>query len=175
MLTRPNLVGTELNANQIGCANILHMCSLLQWVRCLTGWRPQIMALLAQAVPGPLLALSTAFTPVLQVLFKGPADVAVEEVHAVLRSIVASSINSEDCKSLVQYTGLKRDIVQTAGTALGRDAWACMDLTVVHSQGRPGSADVHGCRQQGLACFGSTECRAGRSACAGSKFCTVVH
>ena len=68
--------------------------------------------------------LSPAFPPVPQVLFKGPADVAVEEVHAVLRSIVASSINSEDCKSLVQYTGLKRDIVQTAGAALGEVALA---------------------------------------------------
>ena len=89
--------------------------------------------------PLPACLLSIASTPALQVLFKGPADVAVEEVHAVLRSIVASSINSDECKSLVQYTGLKRDIVQTAGAALGKGARACVDLNGVHSQGRPGS------------------------------------
>ena len=120
--------------------------------------------------------LSTALTPGLQVLFKGPADVAVEEVHAVLRSIVASSINSEDCKSLAQYTGLKRDIVQTAGTALGKVARACTDVNGVHSQGRPGSGQC-ACMQTAGAglLWGLTECRAGHCACAGSNPCTVVH
>eukprot|EP00891_Asterochloris_glomerata_P004731 jgi/Astpho2/4731/e_gw1.00067.68.1_t len=78
------------------------------------------------------------------VLFKGPADVAVEEVHAVLRSIVASSINSEDCKSLVQYTGLKRDIVQTAGTALEqmKEEARQMVLTMVDMERSYLTADV---------------------------------
>lgn len=53
------------------------------------------------------------------VLFKGPADTAVGEVHHVLRSIVASTINSDDCKNLQQYTGLKREIVAAASAALG--------------------------------------------------------
>lgn len=53
------------------------------------------------------------------VLFKGPADTAVGEVHHVLRSIVASTINSDDCKNLQQYTGLKREIVAAASGALG--------------------------------------------------------
>lgn len=53
------------------------------------------------------------------VLFKGPADTAVGEVHHVLRSIVASTINSEDCKNLQQYTSLKREIVATASSSLG--------------------------------------------------------
>ncbi len=54
------------------------------------------------------------------VLFKGPADTAVGEVHHVLRSIVASTINSEDCKNLQQYTSLKREIVTTASASLGK-------------------------------------------------------
>lgn len=54
------------------------------------------------------------------VLFKGPADTAVGEVHHVLRSIVASTINSEDCKNLQQYTSLKREIVATASSSLGK-------------------------------------------------------
>ena len=53
------------------------------------------------------------------VLFKGPADTAVGEVHHVLRSIVASTINSDDCKNLQQYTGLKREIVAAASASLG--------------------------------------------------------
>lgn len=53
------------------------------------------------------------------VLFKGPADTAVGEVHHVLRSIVASTINSDDCKNLQQYTSLKREIVATASSSLG--------------------------------------------------------
>lgn len=53
------------------------------------------------------------------VLFKGPADTAVGEVHHVLRSIVASTINSDDCKNLQQYTGLKREIVAAASSSLG--------------------------------------------------------
>lgn len=53
-------------------------------------------------------------------LFKGPADIAVEEVHVVLRNIVASTINSEECKNLLQYAALKREIVNTASAALGR-------------------------------------------------------
>lgn len=61
------------------------------------------------------------------VLFKGPADTAVGEVHHVLRSIVASTINSEDCKNLQQYTSLKREIVTTASASLGKlyALWEC--------------------------------------------------
>ena len=58
------------------------------------------------------------------VLFKGPADTAVGEVHHVLRSIVASTINSEDCKNLQQYTSLKREIVTTASSSLGKQCYA---------------------------------------------------
>ena len=102
-------------------AEVLKLVQPAAVVRCLASWRPQKHFL---SSCWPACMLSSAFLPVSQVLFKGPADVAVEEVHAVLRSIVASSINSEDCKSLVQYTGLKRDIVQTAGAALGEVALA---------------------------------------------------
>lgn len=59
------------------------------------------------------------------VLFKGPADTAVGEVHHVLRSIVASTINSEDCKNLQQYTSLKREIVATASSSLGELCALC--------------------------------------------------
>ena len=52
------------------------------------------------------------------VLFKGPADIAVEEVHAILRQIVARTIAGEECKQLAQYTQLKREIATCAANAL---------------------------------------------------------
>ena len=64
-------------------------------------------------------------------LFKGPADIAVEEVHVVLRNIVASTINSEDCKNLQQYAALKREIVNTASSALGRCVWRMRAVVVL--------------------------------------------
>ena len=51
-------------------------------------------------------------------LFKGPSDVAVEEVHAILRHIVARTLESEDCKGLAQYGQLKREIATCAASAL---------------------------------------------------------
>jgi hypothetical protein len=52
------------------------------------------------------------------VLFKGPSDVAVEEVHAILRHIVARTLESEECKGLAQYGQLKREIANCASFAL---------------------------------------------------------
>ena len=51
-------------------------------------------------------------------LFKGPSDVAVEEVHAILRHIVARTLESEECKGLAQYGQLKREIATCAAAAL---------------------------------------------------------
>jgi hypothetical protein len=44
--------------------------------------------------------------------------VAVEEVHSILRQIVARTIESDDCKGLAQFTLLKREIATTAATSL---------------------------------------------------------
>lgn len=52
-------------------------------------------------------------------MFKGPADIAVEEVHTILRQIVFRTLESEDCKGLQQYAHLKREIAQTAAATLG--------------------------------------------------------
>ncbi|BDA43615.1 Dynamin-related protein 1E [Coccomyxa sp. Obi] len=52
------------------------------------------------------------------ILFKGPSDVAVEEVHAILRQIVARTLESEECKGLAQYGQLKREIATTGAAAL---------------------------------------------------------
>ena len=49
---------------------------------------------------------------------QGPADIAVEEVHAILRQIVARTIESEECKGLAQFTMLKREIATTAAASL---------------------------------------------------------
>lgn len=49
---------------------------------------------------------------------QGPADVAVEEVHAILRQVVARTIESEECKGLAQYTILKREIATNAAASL---------------------------------------------------------
>lgn len=42
----------------------------------------------------------------------------MEEVHSILRQIVARTIESEECKGLAQFTLLKREIATTAATAL---------------------------------------------------------
>lgn len=52
------------------------------------------------------------------VLFKGPADQAVEEVHAILRGIVNMVLNSEECGALQRYIVLKREIMTTAAASL---------------------------------------------------------
>lgn len=52
------------------------------------------------------------------ILFKGPAEVAVDEVHAILRKIVARTLESEDCRGMVQFTHLQRDIARNASEAL---------------------------------------------------------
>ncbi|KAK9829182.1 hypothetical protein WJX72_004363 [[Myrmecia] bisecta] len=52
------------------------------------------------------------------ILFKGPADIAVEEVHTVLRQIVFRTLESEECRQLQQYTSLKREIAQCAASTL---------------------------------------------------------
>lgn len=49
---------------------------------------------------------------------QGPSDVAVEEVHAILRQIVARTIESEECKGLAQFTALKREIALSAAGSL---------------------------------------------------------
>ena len=51
-------------------------------------------------------------------LFKGPSDLAVEEVHAILRQIVARTLEGEECKALQQYGQLKREIATCASGAL---------------------------------------------------------
>ncbi len=51
-------------------------------------------------------------------LFKGPSDLAVEEVHAILRQIVARTLEGEACAGLAQYGQLKREIATCASAAL---------------------------------------------------------
>ena len=40
------------------------------------------------------------------------------QVHAILRKIVAKTLESEDCKGLAQFTHLQRDIARNASEAL---------------------------------------------------------
>ena len=51
-------------------------------------------------------------------LLQGPADQAVEEVHAILRAIVNMVLNSEECVALQRYIVLKREIMTTAAASL---------------------------------------------------------
>ena len=39
-------------------------------------------------------------------------------MHAILRKIVAKTLESEDCKGLTQFTHLQRDIARNASEAL---------------------------------------------------------
>ena len=77
-------------------------------------------------------------------LAQGPADTAVEEVHSVLRQIVARTIESEDCKGLAQFTLLKREIATTAATALEKmkDDARKMVQTMVEMEGSYLTAEV---------------------------------
>ncbi|KAK9831821.1 hypothetical protein WJX74_010754 [Apatococcus lobatus] len=70
------------------------------------------------------------------VMFKGPADIAVEEVHTILRQIVFRTLESEDCKNLQQYAHLKREIAQTAAATLEtmRDEARRMVVTMVEME-----------------------------------------
>lgn len=52
------------------------------------------------------------------VLFKGPGDQAVEEVHAILRQIVGMVLNSQECALLQRYVVLKREIATVASASL---------------------------------------------------------
>ena len=45
-------------------------------------------------------------------------DGLAAQVHAILRKIVAKTLESEDCKGLAQFTHLQRDIARNASEAL---------------------------------------------------------
>ena len=62
---------------------------------------------------------------------------AVEEVHAILRHIVARTLESEDCKGLAQYGQLKREIATCAAAALEsmKEDARKMVLTMVRFRG----------------------------------------
>lgn len=60
---------------------------------------------------------------------QGPADIAVDEVHMVLRQVVDNVAKADELKALSRYVMLKREIVTTANQALG----ACLD---VHCMGK---------------------------------------
>lgn len=52
------------------------------------------------------------------ILFKGPGDQAVEEVHSILRQIVGMTLNGSSCRPLQQYIVLKREIAACAAANL---------------------------------------------------------
>jgi dynamin 1-like protein len=52
------------------------------------------------------------------ILFKGPGDQAVEEVHAILRQIVGMVLNGQECSQLQRYIVLKREIATVAAASL---------------------------------------------------------
>ena len=73
------------------------------------------MDILVHLVSGCLMSTRNRWRPGAE---QGPADIAVEEVHAILRQIVARTIESEECKGLAQFTHLKREIATTAASSL---------------------------------------------------------
>lgn len=60
----------------------------------------------------------------------------MEEVHAILRQIVARTLESEECKGLAQYGQLKREIATTGAAALEsmKDDARKMVLTMVEME-----------------------------------------
>lgn len=80
-------------------------------------------------------------------LFKGPSDLAVEEVHAILRQIVARTLESEECKALAQYGQLKREIATCASLALekmkARATWARSPAPCLTVQRMPTVTRLH--------------------------------
>lgn len=54
------------------------------------------------------------------VLLKGPADIAVDDVHIVLKNIVEGTSKSDELRQLQRFGNLRREIIITANKALDK-------------------------------------------------------
>ena len=115
------------NIARLGFSKILEPANVRRVVEEADGYQPHLVA--------PEMGYRRLLQECLA-LFARPADTAVEEVHAILRQIVARTLDAPECAGLAQYAGLRASIARAASSALDAfkaDARA-MVLTLVEME-----------------------------------------
>ena len=97
------------NIGRLGFAKILEPANVRRVVEEADGYQPHLIA--PEMVYRRLLQECLA-------LFAKPADTAVDETHAILRQIVAATLDSPQCAALSQYAHLRHAIARTAAASL---------------------------------------------------------
>ena len=115
------------NIARLGFSKILEPANVRRVVEEADGYQPHLVA--------PEMGYRRLLQECLA-LFTKPADTAVEEVHAILRQIVARTLDAPECSALAQYAGLRAAIARAASASLDTfkaDARA-MVLTLVEME-----------------------------------------
>jgi hypothetical protein len=97
------------NISRLGFHKILEPANVRRIVEEADGYQPHLVA--------PEMGYRRLLQECLA-LFTKPADTAVEEVHAILRQIVAKTLDSPECAALAQYAGLRAAIARAASSSL---------------------------------------------------------
>jgi hypothetical protein len=97
------------NIGRLGFAKILEPANVRRVVEEADGYQPHLIA--------PEMGYRRLLQECLA-LFAKPADTAVDETHAILRQIVAATLDSPQCAALSQYAHLRHAIARTAAASL---------------------------------------------------------
>ena len=97
------------NIGRLGFAKILEPSNVRRVVEEADGYQPHLIA--------PEMGYRRLLQECLA-LFAKPADTAVDETHAILRQIVAATLDSPSCAALGQYAHLRHAIARTAAASL---------------------------------------------------------
>ena len=97
------------NIGRLGFAKILEPANVRRVVEEADGYQPHLIA--------PEMGYRRLLQECLA-LFAKPADTAVDETHAILRQIVAATLDSPQCAALGQYAHLRHAIARTAAASL---------------------------------------------------------
>jgi len=97
------------NISKLAFAKILEPANVRRVVEEADGYQPHLIA--------PEMGYRRLLQECLA-LFARPADAAVDDVHAILRSIVASTLDAPACAALAQYQHLRSAIARTAAASL---------------------------------------------------------
>lgn len=97
------------NIGRLGFAKILEPANVRRVVEEADGYQPHLIA--------PEMGYRRLLQECLA-LFAKPADTAVDETHAILRQIVAATLDSPQCSALAQYAHLRHAIARTAAASL---------------------------------------------------------
>ena len=97
------------NIGRLGFSKILEPANVRRVVEEADGYQPHLIA--------PEMGYRRLLQECLA-LFAKPADTAVDETHAILRQIVAATLDAPACASLAQYAHLRHAIARTAAGSL---------------------------------------------------------